>query len=219
MNLYPKNKKTIIEVKKFVIVFYIVGFIGFVVPYSKEFFISITPFALLINAYLLAIYHTKYDLKTIAIFSIVYLAGFFVELVGVNTGLIFGYYTYGNAMGLKIFGTPLLIGVNWLFLTYSTISISKQLKINNILIVFFAPFLMIIYDLVIEQLACKMDMWCWQNNKVPLQNYIAWYFIAVLFALLFKLLKIETKNNLAGFLFISQFVFFSFLLISDKIGN
>ncbi len=216
MNLYPKNKKPLIEVKKFIITFYVVGTIGFTIPFSRNFFIAITPFALLISTYLLALYHNKYNLKTLTAFILVYLAGFFVEVVGVNTGVIFGEYAYGSAMGLKIFDTPLLIGVNWLFLTYTAISISKQLKINSVLTIFFAPALMLVYDIVIEQLAAKMDMWYWHGNIIPLKNYIAWYLIAVCFAFIFKLFKVNTKNPLASILFICQFLFFSCLLLFLK---
>ncbi len=217
MNLYPKNKKTLLEVKKFIVIFYIVGIIGFIIPYSRDIFIAITPFALLISTYLLGIYHNNYNLKTISVFILVYLTGFFIEVAGVNTGIIFGEYTYGSAMGIKIFGTPLLIGINWLFLTYTAISVSEQLKINRMFIPFFAPLLMLIYDMVIEQLASKMDMWYWQGNVIPLQNYIAWYLIAVCFAFLFKWFKVNTKNSLSSILLISQFIFFVVLMFYFKI--
>ena len=35
------------------------------------------------------------------------------EAIGVNTGLLFGTYEYGANLGFKIFGVPLIIGVNW----------------------------------------------------------------------------------------------------------
>jgi len=71
MELYPKNKIPISEVRKFLIIFYIVGLLGFIIPFTKAFFISITPFALLLNVYLLAIYHEKYTLKYVLIFLLV----------------------------------------------------------------------------------------------------------------------------------------------------
>ncbi len=212
MNLYPKNKIPEKEVKKFIVIFYGVGTLGFLIPFTKGFFIAITPFALLLSTYLLAIYHKKYALKTIVIFVLIFLLGFFVEVVGVNTGLIFGNYKYGSGLGVKLFETPLLIGVNWLFLTYASVSVLSGLKINKNLALIFAPVLMLIYDLVLEQVAPKMDMWSWQNNDIPLQNYIAWFLIALVFVALIRVFKIDASNSMSKILLISQFVFFVLLM-------
>jgi putative membrane protein len=213
MDLYPKNKITLTNVKKFVIIFYIVGLLGFVIPYTKGVFIFITPFALLLNTYLLMVYHKAYKLKDILLFLVILLSGFTIEVIGVKTGLIFGHYTYGNALGIKLFETPLLIGINWLFLTYTATAITGYLKVKKWLVVIVAPFFMVIYDLILEQVAPKMNMWSWQNSEVPIKNYVAWYAIAMVFVALLTVFKIDTKNPLAPIIFISQFIFFGLLLI------
>ncbi|MDD2411285.1 MAG: carotenoid biosynthesis protein [Bacteroidales bacterium] len=217
MNLYPKNKISVFEVKKFIIIFYIVGTLGFLIPFTKDFFIAITPFALILSTYLLALYHEKYTKKTIFVFLLIYLLGFLVELIGVNTGLIFGNYKYGSGLGLKIYETPLLIGINWLFLAYTSVSILSSYKLNSILTVIFAPFLMLIYDFVLEQVAPKMDMWDWQSSSVPISNYIAWYLIALVFAGFLKVFRINTENPMSKILLLSQFVFLFFLMLFFKI--
>lgn len=213
MELYPKNKLPIAHVKKFIVIFYMVALLGFIIPFSKTFFIIITPFALLLNCYLLAIYHGKYALKDVLIFLLIFISGYLIEVIGVQTGLIFGIYSYGNALGFKMFETPLLIGINWLFLTYSATSITEYIKGNKWLPVFVAPALMLIYDIVLEKVAPKMNMWTWQNMEVPVRNYIAWYVIALVFVLLLKVVKIDTRNPLAPILFICQFVFFALLTL------
>lgn len=211
MELYPKNKIPIGEVRKFIVIFYIVGLCGFFIPFTKAFFISITPFALLLNVYLLAIYHEKYTLKYVLIFLLIFISGYCIEVVGVKTGLIFGIYNYGNALGIKLFETPLLIGVNWLFLTYTAISITEKLNIKKWLALFVAPALMLVYDIVLELVAPKMDMWNWHNSEVPLKNYIAWYIIAFCFVMLLNAFKIKTSNSLSAIIFICQFLFFTTL--------
>lgn len=211
MELYPKNKIPFGEVRKFIVIFYIVALCGFIIPFTKAFFIIITPFALLLNVYLLAIYHEKYTLKCVLIFLLIFISGYCIEVVGVKTGFIFGSYIYGNALGIKLFETPLLIGVNWLFLTYTAIGITEKLNIKKRLVLFVAPAIMLVYDVVLEQVAPKMDMWSWQNALVPLKNYIAWYIIAFSFVLLLKAFKIKTSNPLSAILFICQFLFFTTL--------
>ena len=213
MELYPKNRLPIREVRKFIVIFYIVGVLGFLIPFTREIFIRITPLALILGVYLLAVYHHKFSFKTVIGFAIVYFFGFGIEAIGVNTGLIFGNYQYGNGLGVKLFETPLMIGVNWLFLTYVSLSIVRQVKVKPIVSLFLAPFLMLVYDLVLEVVAPKMNMWSWESHSVPLKNYIAWYLIGLAFVWLIHRFKIQTKNPLALILFICQFVFFVFLAL------
>lgn len=212
MEFYPKNKIPVAEVRKFIVIFYIVGLLGFIIPFTKPLFITITPFALLLNVYLLAIYHEGYSLKQVLAFLFIFLSGFCIEVVGVRTGLIFGSYLYGEALGIKLLETPLLIGVNWLFLTYTAMSIMERLNINKWIALFAAPALMLGYDVIMEQVAPKMDMWSWHNAEVPLQNYLAWFAIAVCFVAILNALKIKTSNPLSGVLFMCQVVFFTVLL-------
>lgn len=211
--MYPKNKIPTAEVRKFIIIFFSVGVLGFIIPFTKSLFITITPFALLLNIYLLAVFHKHYSLKDIMVFLIIFLSGYTLEVIGVNYGLIFGHYTYGSALGVKIFNTPLLIGVNWLFLTYSACSLTTFLKFKKWLSILIAPLFMLIYDLVLEQVAPKMDMWYWQDGEIPMKNYIAWYVIALCFILLINTFKIKTQNPMGPILFVCQFVFFVLLNI------
>lgn len=209
--LYPKNKLPVKEVQKFILIFYVVGIIGFLLPWTKNLFVTITPLALLLGIYLLAIYHTPYTKKALFSFAFIFLAGFFLEVVGVHTGKIFGTYAYGNGLGIKILNTPLLIGVNWLFLTYTSISIVALFIKKEALIILSASSLMLVYDLFLEQVAPKMDMWSFKDLTVPLNNYIAWFVFASLFITLLRVVKINTKNPVAPFLFMAQLVFFIFL--------
>ena len=216
MNLYPKDRIPVREVKKFIIIFYFVGFLGFMIPYTKNIFIVITPFAILLNMYLLGLYHTSYSIKNIVFFLLVFLSGFFIEVVGVKTGLIFGNYHYGKALGIKLCETPFLIGINWLFLTYTGTSIIRSFKIKPVFIILLAPLLIVIYDIVLEHAAPKTGMWFWENSTVPLKNYIAWYIIGVIFVSLFQIFNIKTENTMAKILFISQFLFFVILVLFLK---
>lgn len=217
MNLFPKNTLPTKEVKKFILIFYTIGVLGFLIPLTRNVFITITPYALLLSTYLLVIYHSKYAKKDIFVFFAIATLGFFVEVIGVNTGVIFGNYNYGYALGFKLFDTPLLIAFNWLFLTYTALAISKKISKNKLLQLLTAPSIMLLYDIILEQLAPKMEMWSWQDSVVPLQNYIAWWIIGFLFAGLLNISKIETKNPVAILLFMSQFLFFVVLFIIFQI--
>lgn len=213
MNLFPKNILPTKEVKKFIVIFYTVGILGFIIPWTHNLFIILTTYALLLSTYLLLLYHENYSKKDILVFSAIAVIGFFVEVLGVNTGLIFGSYKYGEGLGIKLFQTPLLIGVNWLFLTYTALSISDKITKNTYLQLIIAPTLMIVYDMVMEQLAPIMNMWSWAGSSIPMKNYIAWWLLGFLFTGILKRFKINTNNPLALLLFICQFIFFVVLLI------
>lgn len=105
---------------------YGVGLAGMLLPFSRELFIVITPLNLLFAALFLfyGIWPTRRVLFTgLAVFA----ASFLVEAVGVNTGKIFGSYSYGSALGPRLWNTPVIIGLNWFVLIYCTNVISRQL--------------------------------------------------------------------------------------------
>ena len=46
--------------------------------------------------------------------------GFGVEVIGVETGLLFGDYEYGSGLGPKVLKVPMLMGVLWWILLLGT---------------------------------------------------------------------------------------------------
>ena len=203
----------------FFVVFYIVGIAGMLLPFSFLLFVKLIPVALLLSSLALAFFHKNFNLKTLLVFISIYIIGFFVEVAGVNTGLIFGNYIYGESLGIKLFNTPLIIGINWLLLVYITASILELSKLTMLLKILFGAFLMLGYDLIIEQIAPILDMWTWQNEKVPLKNYVTWFLLALVFHTAIQVFKIKAKNKLAPVILVCQVLFFLVLLIYFKLLN
>jgi len=198
----------------FFIFFYLIGFIGIAVPFSHLIFIQLVPVALLLSLIALLIFHQDpFDTRTIILFSTICLSGYAIEVIGINTHLVFGYYQYGNALGIKIFNTPLLIGLNWLMLTYAGSAIAELINKPVWLKIIVASLVVLLYDIVLERTAPALDMWYWKSNTVPLQNYVAWFIIAVLFHSLIKLARVRTHNTLAFPVIFMQIVFFFSLII------
>ena len=80
--------------------------------------------------------------------------GMLVEILGVNYGLIFGSYSYGENLGVKILGVPVLIGANWVMLSFITGAMGDALFRNNkLLAAISGAVLMVLIDLVIEPVA------------------------------------------------------------------
>jgi len=105
---------------------YGVGLAGMLLPFSRELFITITPLNLLFAA--LFLFYGRWPSRRVLFTGLaVFAASFLVEAVGVNTGMIFGSYSYGSALGPKLWNTPVIIGLNWFVLIYCTNVISRQL--------------------------------------------------------------------------------------------
>jgi len=68
--------------------------------------------------------------------------------------------------------------------------------------------LMVIYDVVMEQVASILDMWYWQGDVIPLQNYLGWFVISSLFTSILLGFKVNAINRIAKYIYIVQFVFF-----------
>ena len=216
-NINPPKKAA---TTTFFIVFYLVGIAGMLLPYSSDFFLKLIPIALVLSFVGLAIFdQSELNKKTIGSLLAIYILSFSVEAIGVNTGLIFGSYEYGNNLGLKISNTPLIIGLNWVFLIYCTATIYEDFKLSTVLKVVLASFTMLLYDIVLEQMAPVLGMWQWQNDIIPFQNYLAWFALALIFHSLLKILKIRFSNKIALTILSCQFLFFLILFVSFKIMN
>jgi putative membrane protein len=159
------------------IVLYTVGIIGFIWLQHLDFMI-LTPINLILSLLTALFFHKNLTKSFYLACLSIGLLGYFVEVIGVNTGLIFGSYQYGRILGFKILNTPLSIGVNWLLLVYcSSIFINHFLNknTNRILKSLLAAGLMVALDVLIEPVAIATDMWHWASSTVPLQNYIGWF--------------------------------------------
>lgn len=197
-----------------IIIFYTVGIIGFIIPLTHGLFVYLTPIILLLSTLVLLYYDRNTIGKKIIIFYIfIYLVSLGVEILGVNTGLVFGKYQYGVGLGFKIMGTPLLIGLNWILMVYITSSIFTKLKRNFLSQVIIPSGLMLAYDIIMERAAPKMEMWSWANDIIPIQNYIVWTCLALLFHTIRYILRVEIDNKMAKPIFLAQIILFIFIIL------
>jgi uncharacterized membrane protein len=190
-----------------IVVFHIVGFVGFII--NPSYFKSLSPVNLLLSFGLIVIMSQQTKWQFYGALCLVAVLGFFVEVLGVKTELIFGSYNYGQSLGYKWLSVPLLIGINWSMLLYCTSQLSKFK--NTFVNAFFGAALMVGLDFFIEQNASKFDFWYWKSNIIPIQNYIAWFVVAFLLNLLVQKHLAQKPNLTAKALYVIQLVFFSAL--------
>ena len=101
------------------------------------------------TAFLLLWGNGKYNLKLIYAACIALFLGYGVEVLGVASGVLFGEYNYGETLGWKLLDVPVVMGVNWLILSFSSLGIMGRLISNSYLKVIMASLVMVIFSLKI----------------------------------------------------------------------
>jgi len=190
------------------IILYAVGIIGITQGLFGD-ILSLTPLNLSVSLALLLWNHEKWNGKFIAAIVIVAIVGFFVEVAGVQTGIIFGEYTYGKTLGWQWLDVPLVMGVNWLVLVYCAAAVVSQRAEWDIWLKAFAgAIIMVSMDFLIEPVAIRYDFWSWANTIIPTQNYLAWGLISFILLMIFHRLVPPINNKVAIALFFLQIIFF-----------
>ena len=212
MHQMPKTKLNFENISIALIwLFHVSGILGIIYG-NSNWFISFTPLNLTLNFILLLI-NCKGNKRVLTIIILGFLIGMITEILGVQFGWIFGDYQYGNQLGIKFVGVPLLIGVNWALLTVITGAIAQQFYFNKFMRVFIGLGLMLFLDLLMEPLAPVLDFWVFDGEEAPLQNYLGWAAVAIFLQFGYYFLKVKVNSSFPYHLYLLQIIFFSVLLI------
>ena len=205
-----KNK---ISISIFIIwLFNISGILGILSTYS-DWFLKLTPINLSMYVILILWNIDDFSKKVLVAFSIPFVIGFLTEFLGVNFGLIFGSYSYGDNLGLKIAGVPLMICLNWAVLTIITADLTSILHNNTVVQSLLGGFIMMLLDIIIEVSAPRFDFWEFENSIIPIKNYIAWFVIGSIAHYLYRQTNIKTNKKLSIHIFVAITIFFFTFLI------
>ena len=188
---------------------HISGLLGMVF-YDLDFFAGYTSINLFLMSIILFANIKLNNKNQIFTLLLIFLIGMFSEFIGVNYGLIFGEYIYGNNLGFKLFGVPFLIGLNWVILTVICANIASILIKNNsiIQIIILGTLLMLFMDFVMEPIAPKLDLWKFKNLVVPTSNYIGWLIISILTQTIYNIQFKDREGKLSFNLYTAIFIFF-----------
>jgi putative membrane protein len=199
----------------FLILFYAVGVLLFLVEKTRPLFSLLTPFSLILTFGAVLLFQKNMSGKLVMAFIAVCIATFIIEMAGVHTGVLFGNYVYGNALGKKILDTPILIGLNWLILTYCTTAIVNYHFSGRIQRMLMGSVMMVAYDVLLEYVAPVTDMWSWDTPYPGIRNFLMWFIIAMVLHFVFQILDLKIENKPARYLFLVQLLFFGIIVLSD----
>jgi len=207
------------------LLFHVTGVLGILFTPYKDWFINNTPVVLL-TMFLLLTNSQMQSFKAYIFFSfIAFMTGMVTEIIGVNTGLLFGNYAYGQVLGPKIYGVPFLIGLNWFVIVYCSGALLKQgvelvqnklnIKItglaSSIFVVIGGATVATCFDFILEPVAVKLHFWSWENGQIPLLNYLCWFIISAILLSVKMFFKNIRINTFATSLIIIQALFFLML--------
>jgi len=197
------------------IIFYLVGLLIHLTPALNRFAgLTTLPVLLISNIVVLLFLPGQVSRNRLILWLVVaYLVTFLVEVTGVHTGNVFGSYQYGAMLGFSLFGVPLIIAFNWIILILATYDMAGLMTKGRLFQPLLAALLIVVFDVIMEPVAMKLDYWHWQGGVIPLQNYMAWFFIALVFSFWLKFMKINLNSILLRAYLLIQAVFFLVLNI------
>ena len=80
---------------------YVVGLIGILLPLTRSFFLSLTPYMLLFSFVIVYLEEGRWVIRNLLAILLIMAFSFGAEYLGVNYGYLFGDYTYGSILGFK----------------------------------------------------------------------------------------------------------------------
>ena len=193
------------------LLFHFFGLLGMSFAAYKNLFLTLTPLNLLLTLLVFFKLNKDFSTKFIMLSLLIFLIGFSVEAIGVATGVLFGNYTYGGVFGYKLFETPILIGVNWLFLAFSTYGVVQYFTKKAYWLVLLPPILMTALDFLIEPIAMKLGFWSWEHDVIPLQNYAMWFATSVVIHSLIYFFRPKINSKISFIIIGLQLLFFGIL--------
>lgn len=123
--------------------------------------------------------------------------GFLSEVVGVQTGWLYGTYSYGTGLGPGWMGVPWLLGWLWLVLLLCTHALTESLlphlahrvplpvARSRWLRAAGVATAMTALDFLLEPVAIRAGWWSWADDVVPASNYVSWWSVSFLLSALF----------------------------------
>lgn len=195
----------------FLILVYLSGSIGFVV--NPIFFSPFTPYTLLFTCFVFLIHQPISDKKYISAFFSIAILGYIIELIGIKTGLLFGNYSYGNGLGFKLLDVPLIISINWAMLICAGITTVSKVFSNKLVVISVTALLVTFIDLIIEQVAQKLDFWQFEGGLAGLHNYLGWIGVVFFTSYIFYPAIIKGNSMVSSIVLILQIIFFTSLFI------
>ena len=174
---------------------HLVGVTGLNIPAWRLYFEELSALNLVLS-FLLVMFFCQPLNRNLGLFCLIsFMVGMTAEIVGVNTGYPFGVYHYTKTLGPLIAGVPVIIGLNWVLLSYVTAVVAGNFFKSSWQTAIVASLLMVGIDLLLEGFAIRHNFWVWANPTPPLQNYLSWFLVSFIIQMVFQRTIPYSKNS------------------------
>ena len=182
------------------------------------------PFLIVVACYLWYIVRRQYVSQSerfhFTVFSAsIVIAGYAIEAISVKTGWLFGSYTHSNIMQPQIDGVPIAVGFSLYTAFICSHAISQRFipissKTDPIFRIIITGLFMVFFDHLAEPSIAKLGFWHWENG-VPIQNFIGWFFVGLLFATAGTLSRTFNRKitRIAIHLYFAHISFFTIIIV------
>lgn len=216
-NLFDILYQNQLKIQINIAVFYLIGIVLHMVPFTQNLMKTMTPFVLFILGTLTLLMSRKLHLVHFRVWLIsCFFITLILEMIGVATGKIFGDYYYGNVLGFQLLGVPVVIGLNWVLVILGLLNIIRNYIKNFFWGSLITALACVIFDYLMEPVAVWLGYWVWEKDIIPIQNYFSWFIIAFIFSIFYyktNIREIEKSNHVPFFYVVLQLVFFLALRI------
>ncbi len=199
----------------FLIIVYVSGAIGIIL--KPSFFLPFTPLSLLLTCAVFLLFQPVQQALYVLAFTVVAVLGFLSEWLGIKTGLVFGEYWYGEALGPKFQGVPVLISLNWALLITAGLLTIGSFYNHRLITPLLSSLLITGIDFLMEQCAGQLDYWYFKEGVAGLHNYLGWFIVSFLGAGLFYRPLHQGHFHIAATVLLLQVVFFGTIFLSNRL--
>jgi uncharacterized membrane protein len=139
--------------------------------------------------------------------------GFFIELIGVETGWPFGVYEYDASLGPQLISVPLVVPFAWAMISHPVLCVARRVTKNWVFL--YGGFGMMAYDLFLDPQMVNSGRWTWEvtgphvpfTPEIPLSNTFGWLLSGMaLIAMLHLALPRERRKQSASFTAVDFFL-------------
>ncbi|MCX7878866.1 MAG: carotenoid biosynthesis protein, partial [Ignavibacteria bacterium] len=123
---------------------------------------------------------------------------FIIEYIGLSSGFPFGKYSYSGILQPMLAGVPIAIVFAWFVLVVnSLLSLGNLHSVKFYITVFLSSVMVMSVDLMLEPFASFINrFWIWENEEIPLQNFISWFISSlILSSIVLLLIRKRIKNT------------------------
>jgi uncharacterized membrane protein len=116
--------------------------------------------------------------------AVVVVGGFLLEVLGTATGIPFGSYRYGEALGPGRWEVPFAMGFAWLLTMAGARGVGYAASASAPARVLVGAVAVVLLDVALERAAPRLDYWHWETGSPPFANFAAWGGATVVFSTL-----------------------------------